>query len=182
MTGQPPRIAIRPATAEDCASLAALSIEVWLGTYLRQGISRTFAEYVLGQYTPDHFAASLENPKECLLVSQNRDGIDGYIRVINDRPSPAGGPSRTEISTLYVRPGRQGQGTGASLLKGGLQACGNLTWDAPWLISNSENKRAIDFYLSHGFAKAGLTYFRIRADKYPNDVLQHRGVRQSPPE
>nr|WP_264213937.1 GNAT family N-acetyltransferase [Leisingera thetidis] len=170
-----PRNEIRPATAEDCASLAALSIEVWLATYLRAGISRIFAEHVLAQYTPDHFAAALKTSEQCILVSQNREGIDGYIRVAHNSPCPAGGLSRTEIATLYVRPCHQGEGKGAGLLIAGLQACGTRGWDAPWLAANSENLRAIAFYLRHGFEPAGLTCFRIGEASYANDVLQYRG-------
>ena len=176
MTRPPFPNTIRPAAQDDCSSLAALSIEVWLGTYLREGVSRFFADYVLGRYTPEHFQKSLQDPDECLLVSQNQDGIDGYIRVTHDRPSPAGGQSRTEISTLYVQPRHHGKGTGRHLLEAGLQACRANRWDAPWLTTNSENTRAISFYLRNGFGKAGLTAFRIQETHYPNDVLQYRGL------
>ncbi|WP_027235064.1 GNAT family N-acetyltransferase [Leisingera caerulea] len=172
-------ITLRPAAAEDCASLAALSIEVWLTTYLREGISQAFADYVLRHYTPDRFAAALSSDGECLLVSQNGDGIDGYIRLAHNRPSPAGGASRTEISTLYVRPCAQGTHIGASLLRAGLEAGASRGWEAPWLAANSENKRAIAFYLRHGFERAGLTWFQLQDGNYPNDVLQYRGAWQA---
>ena len=44
---------VRAARAEDASSLAALSIEVWLGTYLKQGISAHFADYVLETLTAE---------------------------------------------------------------------------------------------------------------------------------
>ncbi|OBY28896.1 GNAT family N-acetyltransferase [Leisingera sp. JC1] len=168
--------AIRPAGMDDCSSLAALSIEVWTGTYLRNGINGHFADYVLDHYTPAHFAEALQNPAEQLLVSQNRDGIDGYIRVSHGRPSPAGGASHTEISTFYVQPRHQGHGIGIRLLQAGLQLCRSNGWDAPWLTSNSENSRAISFYLRNGFEHAGLTGFRINDAEYVNDVLQYRSL------
>ncbi|WP_082023128.1 GNAT family N-acetyltransferase [Leisingera sp. ANG-S5] len=176
MTGNSDHTVIRPATTEDCSSLAALSIEVWLGTYLRNGISGHFADYVLSQYTTAHFAEALDSTAERLLVSQNRDGIDGYIRVSNGRPSPAGGPSRTEISTLYVQPRHHGRGNGARLLQAGLKLCRSNSWDAPWLTSNSENARARRFYLRNGFEHAGLTRFRIGQENYPNDILQYSAL------
>lgn len=172
-------VTLRPAAAEDCPSLATLSIEVWLTTYLREGISRAFADYVLEHYTPDRFAEALSSAGECLLVSQNGGGIDGYIRLAHNRPSPAGGASRTEISTLYVRPCAQGTHIGASLLRAGLKAGASRDWDAPWLAANSENQRAIAFYLRHGFERSGLTWFQLQDGRYPNDVLQYRGAWQT---
>ncbi|MEX0302326.1 MAG: N-acetyltransferase family protein [Leisingera sp.] len=175
MTGSAHPNTITAATFDDCSSLAALSIEVWLDTYLRQGVSGFFADYVLGRYTPRHFLQGLEDPAERLLVSRNRDGIDGYIRVSYNRPTPGEGDSRTEISTLYVQPRHHGKGTGKQLLKAGLQTCRSNGWDDPWLATNSENSGAIAFYLRNGFDKAGLTHFRIQDIKYPNEVLQYRG-------
>lgn len=117
----------------------------------------------------------MNNPAERLLVSQNQTGIDGYIRIANGRPSPAGGASETEISTLYVQPRHHGKGIGRNLLVSGLRLCRSNGWDAPWLTTNSENTGAIAFYCRNGFEKAGLTSFRIQDAQYPNDVLQYRG-------
>ncbi|WP_424979730.1 N-acetyltransferase family protein [Leisingera sp. S232] len=173
MTCSTRRKTVRPAKPDDGSSLAALSIEVWLGTYLHQGVSGFFADYVLEHYTPEHFAAALKNPAERLLVSQNQDGIDGYIRISHNRPSPAGRGSNTEISTLYVQPRHHSTGTGRSLLDAGLQTCRSCGWDAPWLATNSGNSGAIGFYLRNGFEQVGLTQFRIGDAEYPNDVLQY---------
>lgn len=168
-------VSLRPATQDDCSSLAALSIEVWLGTYLRNGINRLFSDYVLSTYTPDHFAGALQNPAERLIVSQNQEGIDGCIRISHGRPSPAGAPSRTEISTLYVQPRHQRRRIGRHLLEAGLKICRSEGWDAPWLAANAQNTRAIAFYLRHGFEPAGQTFFQVQDSQYPNEVLQYRG-------
>lgn len=171
---------IRPAAAADCSSLAALSIEVWLGTYLRHGIAASFADYVLDQFTQARFAAALCDPQEQLLVSQNCEGIDGYIRLSHGRPCPVGGASRTEISTLYVQPRHHGSGTGRGLLLAALNLRHELGWDAPWLATNSENHPAIGFYLRHGFCRTGVTHFQIDGEKYPNDVLQFMDIGHAP--
>ncbi|WP_348773146.1 N-acetyltransferase [Leisingera sp. HS039] len=162
---------IRAARSEDASCLAVLSIEVWIGTYLRQGISSIFADYALGQFTREHFLDLVNQPAETLLVSENREGIDGYIRVSHGNPCPGGSSSETEISTLYVQPRHQGKGLGQSLLSAGIEACRTNGWDAPWLATNSENKGAIAFYLSHGFKKSGLTHFQVQDRRCPNDVL-----------
>jgi len=75
--GPDPRpISIRPATEGDASSIAALSIEVWLGTYLREGINGFFADYVLDTFTTAKIEALIVDPAQDFWVSQNALGID----------------------------------------------------------------------------------------------------------
>src|SRR4051794_1170643 len=41
---------MRRAREQDASGLAAVSIEVWLNTYLRDGVSQLFADYVLSEF------------------------------------------------------------------------------------------------------------------------------------
>lgn len=165
---------LRAAQQADCAALAALSIEVWTGTYLREGVNGTFATFVLETFTPARFAELLRDPGESLILSQNRVGPDGYIRITENRPSPAGGPS-VEISTLYVQPRHHGRGLGQALLRAGLDHCKAKDLGPPWLATNSENTPAIGFYHAQGFVTAGETHFEIDGTLYPNTVLHYAG-------
>ena len=90
---------LRPARPEDASSLAALSLEVWIGTYLRRGINAHFADYVLSEFTPARMEALIHAPDQNIIVSQNQDGIDGYIRVSHRCPDPLAGDHQTEIAT-----------------------------------------------------------------------------------
>lgn len=42
---------IRNATPSDASIMAAISMEVWIGTYLKRGVSTFFAEYPLETFT-----------------------------------------------------------------------------------------------------------------------------------
>ncbi len=163
---------LRPAAQTDCAALAALSIEVWTCTYLREGVNETFASFVLDTFTPAHFRDLLNDPEETLIVSQNRVGIDGYIRITENRTSPVGG-LMAEISTLYVQPRHHGRGLGEALLRAGLDHCEANGLGLPWLTTNSENTPAIGFYHRQGFASVGETMFEIDGVGYPNTVLHY---------
>ena len=166
---------LRPALLSDCTSLAALSIEVWLGTYIREGVNAFFADYVLAQFKPAYFAELLPNADEVLIVSENTDGIDGYVRVTRGQPCPQGSASSTEITTLYVQPRHHGKGKGLHLLNAAVETCRNKGWDLPWLAVNSENSNALAFYLHHGFVTVGETRFCIQDQQFRNDVLQYGG-------
>ncbi|MFW8635430.1 GNAT family N-acetyltransferase [Cribrihabitans pelagius] len=165
---------LRAAEPGDGAALAALSIEVWLGTYLRRGVSSFFADYVLEAFTAERFRQLIGEEGERLIVSQNAEGIDGYIRLTNGCRPPEGPGSAVEIATLYVQPRHHGRGVGRALLGSGLQICADWGAAAPWLTTNADNLPAIRFYQSEGFEITGRTHFRIGAEAYPNEILVYR--------
>jgi GNAT superfamily N-acetyltransferase len=161
---------LRDARPEDAAALAALSVEVWVGTYLRDGVTSFFADYVLSEYTTQNMAARLLAPDQSFTVSQNTTGIDGYICVHRGRRAPVG-DAMTEIRTLYVQPRHHGKGIGLALLTHACEACRARGDHALWLTTNSLNTPAIRFYLANGFERVGQTMFTIDDQDYPNDVF-----------
>ena len=164
---------LRIARPSDAASLSVLCIEVWAGTYLRRGVDAFFAEYALRAFAPDRIAARLADPDTHMLVSVNEEGLDGVIGMTAGQAAPVPGCDGGELSTLYVRPGRQGQGIGTALLMAGLRHARDSGAPSVWLTVNAENTRARGFYLSQGFEVVGRTDFRIGDRAFPNDVLCH---------
>ena len=162
-------MSIRSAEITDASSLAAISIEVWLGTYLREGVNAFFADYVLAEFTTAKFETILNDPAETIWVSENVIGIDGFVRVTSGKAAPVAGCSDVELTTLYVQGRHQGKGIGLALLK---QA---LTLGDPWLTTNMENEPAIAFYLAQGFAIVGETHFKVQDEAYLNHVIAYRG-------
>lgn len=162
---------LRRADVSDASSLAALSMEVWVGTYLREGVGTGFADFALETFTRERFEEVLTDPKEFFAVSQNVVGPDGFVRVSCDRPAPNGLTSDVEISTLYVQPRHHRRGIGLSLLNRGLEHARDLGAGSVWLTTNSQNAPAIGFYERHGFEKRGTTDFMIDGVGYQNDVF-----------
>ena len=173
MADAAPEINLRPALLQDASSLAALSMEVWLGTYLRQGINGFFADYVFAELTPVRMAQHLARPSETFIVSQNQQGIDGFIRLTQGPLPPSGQGSALEIATLYVQPRHHGRGIGKALLQAGLKKAQDLGAAHPWLTTNVENTAAIAFYQRQGFVITGRTNFEIGNQAYPNEVLTY---------
>lgn len=160
-TGQP----------SDAAALAAISIEVWLGTYIRKGVNAFFADFALNEFTIPKLTAMLEAPNEHVIVSENEDGIDGFIRLSQAKEAPVPGCSNMEISTLYVQPRHHGRGLGKALLEQGLVYARSVGVPSVWLTTNSENTPEITFYLKQDFEKVGTTHFTIQDQAYLNDVF-----------
>ncbi len=162
---------VRPARLSDASSLAAIAIEVWVGTYLSEGVSGFFADYALSAHTPEVFEAAISDGKDPIFVSENATGIDGFARIDFDAPIPNGGTCRTEITTLYVQPRHHGKGKGRALLRAIAQECFGQDITSFWLATNSENTPAIAFYKALGFQAAGKTHFRLHDQMYQNDVF-----------
>lgn len=165
---------LRQADKADASSIAAISIEVWTGTYLKHGVNGFFADYALSEFTTAKITDLICDPNELILVSENVEGIDGFIRVSPARHAPVSGWVGMEISTLYVQPRHHGKGIGKGLLAAALEFCRGQQEDVIWLATNAENTPAIAFYLAQGFEHIGETYFRIEDSGYLNNVYALR--------
>ena len=158
---------LRHAESVDASSLAALALEVWFATYIRHGINAHFADYALALFTPARFGGWISDPHHSLIVSQNRDGIDGFVHIDSNSPDPVDGAVPTELTSLYIQPRHQGRGLGAALLQAVL-----AQQDGPvWLAVNLENVKARAFYDAHDFTKLGEIGFKIGDQTYPNEIL-----------
>ena len=163
---------IREAEERDASGLAAVSIEVWLTTYVRDGVSPLFADYVLSEFTAQNFRTAIGDPNVAIWVSENGIGLDGFVTVCSRATLPLADCSALEITTLYVRPTCQSGGTGAALLRRALAYCSELRAENAWLKVSAENSRAITFYQRHGFNKIGATNFEIGDQAYENFVMK----------
>jgi hypothetical protein len=66
------------AEERDASPLAAVSIEVWLNAYVRDGVSPWFADYVLAEVTAQKFRNAVADPNRAIWVSENRIGSPDY--------------------------------------------------------------------------------------------------------
>lgn len=163
---------IRRARRDDASSLAAVGIETWQSTYIREGVNAFFADYALSHFTKENVEAILANESKSIWVSENGIGIDGYLVMSFGSPAPAPGCSDLEIETLYVQPRHQGNGAGARLLEVASKFAMDTGHSNVWLTVNAENERAITFYQAKGFVRAGVAYFQIGEERYLNIVLR----------
>jgi len=60
---------IRRAGEQDVSGLAAVSIEVWLNTYVQGGVSQLFVDYVLSEFTSQKFRNAIEDNSRAIWVS-----------------------------------------------------------------------------------------------------------------
>ncbi|MEM7440716.1 MAG: GNAT family N-acetyltransferase [Pseudomonadota bacterium] len=163
---------LRMAEQSDASSIAAISIEVWIGTYLKKGVTAFFADFALEEFTVEKTRQLIADTDQFIVVSENKEGIDGFIRVSTGNKAPVSGCSETEISTFYIQPRHQGKGIGKRLLAAAVQHCREISAGSVWLTTNAENDPAIAFYLAQGFEHVGETNFWIDDKGYLNNVYR----------
>lgn len=165
---------LREARSSDASSIAVISTEVWSGTYLQRGVREFFANYVLDEFTRANTEQLISDPRHFTLVSENEDGIDGFIQLSGASKAPVDGCSEVEISTLYVQPRHHGKGIGKRLLKAALERYRKDDASSVWVAVNAENNPAIAFYVSQDFEHIGKTQFSIEDENYLNHVYRLR--------
>ena len=150
--------------------MATIAMQVWIGTYLKRGVSAFFADYALAEFTAKKMAALIADPAQFIRVSQNKEGIDGFVRVVAGPHRSVIGARQMEIATLYVQPRHHGQGIGTRFLQAAIDHGKASGVDVLWLTTNAENDPAIAFYLAQGFTHVGEDYFTIDDQAYLNNV------------
>ncbi len=150
MNGSAPScgVAIRPATPEDAAAVAAVYVRSWRAAY--------------AQLLPTEVLASLDgadwarrfrdrrDPARSTLLAFTPGRVVGVVMAGPDRQDP----QFAEIYAIYVLPELQGQGVGAALLDAAiaqLDAVSVRLWCA------EANNRSRRFYERRGFVLDGAT-------------------------
>lgn len=162
---------IRTATADDAQRLSALAMQVWLHTYAGEGVSSAIAGYVLSEFSVERFQVLLSEPSSHVLVAEQNVYLIGYAVLSYGSTCPLPCSSHAELSTLYVQAPFTGQGLGTELLTEAASCARQRAGCALWLTVNSHNSRAVAFYAKHGYAKLGITQFRLGDADHENLVL-----------
>ncbi|RQO45145.1 hypothetical protein DBV14_24145 [Variovorax sp. KBW07] len=167
-----PQISVRSAVEADAHTLAALAIQVWLGTYATEGVNDLLARYVLETFTPAKFAGWVKDADACLLVAEVDEHLVGYALLRFGAMQPLVSEAGAELCTLYVQEPFTGAGVGSALLSKAVSSVRERTGtDALWLSVNVKNRRACGFYEKHGFAEKGRTHFVLGEGRHENLVL-----------
>lgn len=160
---------IREAQESDAINLAALSIQVWLHTYARQGIRRELSEFVITSFTDDYFKTIINETSHRILVYTQEDHLVGYV-MVNLESLWKDASNGYEIDKLYVQEHFQRKGIGRCLLLEAKKRYGQPFWLSTW----SKNENGIGFYKHFGFIDIGHTYFKLDNELHENRVLMFR--------
>lgn len=164
----------RNALSGDAVRLAALSIEVWLNTYAKSGISNIFADYVLQRFTSENFQSIIADAERQVILCEEDDRLLGYIALDYKPTLPDSLTTRTgsaEITTLYVRSRHAGRGIGKALMQQARNAASARNLGHIWLSVLHDNQRALNFYQQQGMERQGSVWFELSGERHENFVL-----------
>ena len=161
---------IRPALSVDCINLAALSIQVWLNSYARDGLRSGLSEYVLTTFTQKHFEQLLSRQDYEILVYEQQEHLLGFIALdLKSHFNTA--DNGYEVDTLYVQNRHQGKGLGRQLLQAASTSYGKNYWLTTWV----GNLEGLSFYQHLGFTDIGEYFFELEGEQHENRVLAFKG-------
>lgn len=162
---------IRPATPGDAENLATLSTAVWINTYAKNGVRRSYSSYVLQEFTPTKFDEILTTNNKLIWLVENECSILGYIQLNLNSPCPNNKGCEIEIDRLYILDRFSRKGIGQSLLNTALAHCRDINATQIWLSTNHENSSAINFYQKNDFNIIGSITFELDDGQHPNHVF-----------
>lgn len=146
----PSTISIRPAGPADIPALHALVESAYRGDSAKQGWTHE-ADLLGGQRSdPQMLADIVDDPKQRILMAQERGGLVGCVSVADKG-------DHAYLGLLTVAPGLQGRGLGRRLAGAGEEVA--RAWSLPFVRMTVVRQRGelIDWYKRLGYTDTGRT-------------------------
>jgi ribosomal protein S18 acetylase RimI-like enzyme len=156
-------VVLRPAIAEDAASVARIWREGWADGHL----GHVPAELVEVR-TPESFEARARDRVPDTVVATIGDEVVGFTMVVGD-----------EVEQVYLDRTRRGSGIAVVLLADAARQVAANGYDVAWLAVASGNTRAQRFYGRQGWrdegefdypAQVGDATIRVRCHRFTTEV------------
>lgn len=164
---------IRPATPHDINHLVELATDTFRETYRLLDDPDDIEAYVAETFTPQSFAAILQDPSSVLLVALDREGqYIGYTHIAHSTPPPCvTGPAPVELARLYLRQSVIGKGYGTALMQAVHAVARRAGCKTVWLGVYDRNEHARNFYMRWGFVDVGTKDFLFGGQWYADPVM-----------
>lgn len=165
-------VIIRKAEAADVSALTVLMLQVWLDTYVKQGVRQAIADYVLSELTTTRTAAYLAQDSTHILLAESNGHLVGYCQTSNGkRNAQVSAEHQAELDHLYIHPAFFGRGIGRQLLAEAEAHLRELGVQQVWLTTWVGNDRARHFYPRAGYADIGATIFQMEDEDIDNRIF-----------
>jgi ribosomal protein S18 acetylase RimI-like enzyme len=168
-------VSLRPGAPNDAATVAALSIKVFLDTYAADGVRPDLAREALREYSEQSFCARLSSSNRRFVLAEEKSALLGFAELdCVSRESPVSGLRGVELARLYVQPQAQRSGVGTALLRETEKIAMSAEASGLWLTVWEGNGRALAFYSRNGYADVGATVYTFEGREYGNRVVAKR--------
>jgi GNAT superfamily N-acetyltransferase len=167
------KLYIRIATADDAAVLAKLGARTFYDAFSKDNSAEDMNAYLSKAFGPEIQTAELAEPGSVFLIAELAGEPVGYARLNESQaPESVRAARPIELVRIYALQKMIGHGVGSQLMRACLQTAQKRGCDAIWLGVWEHNARAIVFYRSWGFTKAGTQTFQLGDDLQTDWVMQ----------
>lgn len=169
---------VRAAVVDDAPAMGRVMVEAWLSAHRGQ-MPQTAWQKRVDEWTPEASAAAWarllteqargDQDRVVLLVAE--EGADDPVALVlgTEAEDDASG-STAQIDALYVRPDRQGQGIGGSLMREAARELGQLGFSSLHVGVLTANLPARAFYEAMGGRETGQRKFDEEGVLLPGTV------------
>lgn len=171
MRRMPTEPALRCATAEDAATLAAFAARSFSDTYRDLSDAGEIADYGAEHFQPAVLAQVIADPACTTLLAWVGGHLAGYA-IVQATPAPACVTTAAPLKLwrLYVGEAFIGQGLGTRLMAAAQAEARRRGARTLWLGVYDRNVRAVQFYERMGFARVGGQVFMFGGQAYLDPV------------
>ncbi|MFZ2175101.1 MAG: GNAT family N-acetyltransferase [Rhodococcus sp. (in: high G+C Gram-positive bacteria)] len=138
------------------------------------------AAFIDDVLSAERFSEYLTDPSRTVLKVTHRGSIVGYAMLVDGEPPDpeiarmVTARPATEISKLYVLPGRHGTGVASALMDAIVERAVAAHCAGLWLGVNQKNTRAQRFYAKHGFHRVGTRTFMVGTQEHHDFVMERK--------
>jgi diamine N-acetyltransferase len=162
---------IRYGTTGDAKMLTELGAKTFYETFAKENTPEDMDAYLKKSFSPEIQFQELSDPNAIFLITESDDAIIGYAQLIlNSKDESIKGSKPLEVRRIYALKEYLGRGVGKALMQAAIREARQRDCDCIWLGVWEKNQRAIDFYKSWGFRKAGTHSFFV-GDDLQNDFV-----------
>lgn len=180
-----------PSLEESTANVSVEQAGIWDAETIADVAATTFplacpadasqediAAFIDDTLSAERFSEYLTDPTRIVLKATVGGEIVGYLMAVDAEPADPGvreavtALPTTEISKLYVLPGRHGTGVAAALMAAVVEHARAAGCRGLWLGVNQQNSRARRFYAKNEFEVVGTRTFQVGSQTHHDYVMQ----------
>lgn len=163
---------IRPAVAQDAATLAQLGAETFIATFGHLYARRDLDAFLREKHSVAAYEALLADSDYgvWLAVADDGEAIGYAVGAPCSLPAPDMPPRSGELSRIYMKASAQGGGVGRRLLETALDFL-KARYDQVYLSVYAENVGAQRLYERYGFVKIHEYFFKVGEHLDPEWIM-----------
>lgn len=165
-----PTAHLRPARADDAATLAAFAAQAFTDTYRDLDDAQDIADYCAEHFQPDVMAGVIADPACTTTLAWVGEQLAGYAIVRSKTPPDCVSGPAVQLWRLYLGQGFIGQKLGARLMQAAQAQARQRGARTLWLGVYDRNVRAVEFYRRFGFAQVGVSEFLFGGRIYTDPI------------